>query len=95
MIKKMGIREITRNFSVIDKYDYIEIEDKKTHKLKGIFISGKYVEEIKNIVKKIIENKKKKEVEEILQFVGIANGDTKNMSEKELREYHAKRYSDK
>ena len=95
MIKKMGIREITRNFSVIDKYDYIEIEDKKTHKLKGIFISGKYVEEIKNIVKKIIENKKKKEVEEILKFVGIANGDTKNMSEKELREYHAKRYSDK
>ncbi len=95
MIKRMGIREIARNLKLLDKFDYIEVEDKKTHKIKGIFISGKYLDEIKEIVRKIIEEKKKKEVEEILKFVGIAEGDTKNMSEKELREYHAKKYSNK
>ncbi len=94
MIKKMGIREITRNFSIIDEYDYIEIEDKKTHKIKGAFISGKYLDDIREVVRKIIEEKKQKEIDEILQFAGIASGDTKNMSEKELREYHAQKYAD-
>ena len=33
MTAKMGIREVTRNFSSLDKYDYVEIEDKKTNKI--------------------------------------------------------------
>lgn len=52
MTTKMGIRDITRNFSILDKYDYVEIEDKKTHKIKGLFISDKYVDEIKKILTK-------------------------------------------
>jgi len=40
---KIGIRELVRDTSILDRYDYIEIEDKKTHKSKGIFVSGKYV----------------------------------------------------
>ncbi len=32
MTKKIGIREVTRNFSILNNYDYVEIEDKKTHK---------------------------------------------------------------
>ena len=43
MTAKVGIRDIVRNFSMLDKYDYIEIEDKKTHKIKGMFISDKYI----------------------------------------------------
>ncbi|WP_035588009.1 hypothetical protein [Hippea jasoniae] len=95
MIKKMGIREITKNFSAIDRYDYIEIEDKKTHQIKGIIVSGRYVNEIRDIVRKVIEEKKKKEIDEILRFAGIADGDTTNLSEKELRIIHAKKYTDK
>ena len=54
---KMSIREITRNFKDIDKYDYIEIEDKKTNTIKGIIVSGKYLDEIRAIIKKVIEEK--------------------------------------
>jgi len=92
MTKKMGIREIIRNFSVIDRYDYIEVEDKKTHKIKGIFISGKYLDEIREIVKKIIEEKKKKEIEEILKFAGIANGEFGEKTFQELKAEKRKKY---
>ena len=50
MTKKIGIREVTRNFSILDEYDYVEIEDKKTHEYKGMFISSKYAKEFKREV---------------------------------------------
>ena len=43
-MSKMSIREIIRNFKDVDKYDYIEIEDKKTNTIKGIIVSGKYLD---------------------------------------------------
>ena len=92
---KMSIREITRNFKDIDKYDYIEIEDKKTNTIKGIIVSGKYLDEIRAMIKKIIEEKKRKEIDEFMKFAGIVSGDTKDMSEKELRKYHASKYLEK
>jgi hypothetical protein len=70
MTKKIGIREVTRNFSILDEYDYVEIEDKKTHKVKGIFVSEKYLDD----VREFLEDKKTKEIQEQLdemsQFIG-------------------------
>ncbi|WP_187646870.1 hypothetical protein [Nitrosophilus labii] len=70
MTKKIGIRELARNIKILDEYDLIEIEDKKTKKSKGIFVSNKYADEIK----KLIEEKEKREKEErlkrILKFAG-------------------------
>jgi hypothetical protein len=59
---KIGIRELVRDTSILDKYDIIKIVDKKSHKLKGIFISSEYAKE----VEKFLEEKKKKEVQEKL-----------------------------
>jgi len=70
MTKRVGIREVTRNFSILDEYDYVEIEDKKTHKVKGMFISEKLLDD----VRKFLENKKTKEtqkkLDEIKKFAG-------------------------
>ena len=32
---RLGVREITRNFNILENYDYVEIEDKKNHNLKS------------------------------------------------------------
>jgi len=70
MTKRVGIREVTRNFSILDEYDYVEIEDKKTHKIKGMFISEELIDDVKNF----LEEKKAKEIQEQLdemsQFAG-------------------------
>ena len=70
MTKRIGIREVTRNFSILDEYDYVEIEDKKTHKIKGMFVSEKLLDD----VREFLRDKKAKEIQEQLdemsQFVG-------------------------
>ena len=66
MTKRLGIREVTRNFSILDEYDYVEIEDKKTHEYKGMFISSKYAEEFK----KFLDEKKQEKLDRLKQFAG-------------------------
>ena len=70
MTKRIGIRDVTRNFSILDEYDYVEIEDKKTHKVKGMFVSAKLLDD----VRKFLEDKEAKEIQEqldeIKQFAG-------------------------
>jgi hypothetical protein len=38
MTTTMSIRELTRNGSMFGEYDYIDIEDRKSHEYKGVFI---------------------------------------------------------
>ena len=66
MTKKVGIREVSRNFSILDEYDYVEIEDKKTHEIKGMFISSKYIEEFKNF----LDQKKQEKLDRLKKFSG-------------------------
>lgn len=47
MTTTIGIRELVRNSKILDQYDYVDIEDKKTHEYKGLFVSAKYAQEFK------------------------------------------------
>ncbi len=89
MTQKVGIRDVMRNFKILEQYDIVEIEDKKTKKLKGLFISEKWAKELKDNIEKMIEQKRQEEVNEIMKFAGIADGDTKNLSAKEIRKMRA------
>ena len=66
MTKRVGIREVTRNFSILDEYDYVDIEDKKTHEYKGMFISSKYAKEFK----KFLDEKKQEKLDRLRKFAG-------------------------
>jgi len=70
MSTKVGIRELVRDTSILDKYDYIEIEDKKTHKSKGIFVSEKYAKDIQEFLEKTITLEKKKKLDRFLKYAG-------------------------
>lgn len=88
----IGVRDIPRNINLLQNYDYIDIEDKKTKEYKGLLISSKYADEIKAFLKKKLEAEKQKELDEIMQFAGILNGETKNMSAKEIKASKVERY---
>ena len=91
----IGVRDISRNINILQNYDYINIEDKKTKEYKGLLISSKYADLIKEILKKKIEEERQKELDEIMQFSGIASGDTENMSVQEIKARKIDRYTDK
>ena len=85
MTTTMSIRELTRNGRMFGQYDYINIEDKKSNEYKGVFISSKYADMVKDFLKKEIEKQQKKELDEIMQFAGIMDGESKNLSMQELK----------
>ena len=81
----MSIRELTRNGSMFANYDYINIEDKKSNEYKGVFISSKYADLVKEFLEKEIAKQKKKKLNDIMQFAGIMDGDSNNLSIQELK----------
>jgi len=70
MTKRVGIREFVRNSKILDEYDYIDIEDKKTHEYKGLFISAKYADEFKKLIEARIKQEREKELDVIRRFAG-------------------------
>ena len=70
MTMKVGMRELARNSNILDGYDYVEVEDKKTHEYKGLFISPKYAEEFKAFLKDKIDKKAQEQWDRIKPFLG-------------------------
>ena len=70
MTARLGVREITRNFSILEDYDYVEIEDKKTHNLKGLFVSNKYAQEFKKFIDAQRSKEHQEKLDRVMQYVG-------------------------
>ena len=94
MTAKLGVREIVRNFNILESYDYVEIEDKKTHKLKGLFVSAELLDEVKEFVDKKLRSRKKQEIDEMMQFVGMVNGDFENLNVQDIKSMKKAKYDE-
>jgi len=70
MTIKVGYRELARNSNILDGYDYVEVEDKKTHEYKGLFVSPKYADEIKDFLEAKISKEIQEQLDEMMQFAG-------------------------
>ncbi|MBN2783110.1 MAG: hypothetical protein JXQ66_07720 [Campylobacterales bacterium] len=83
MTAVIGMRELVRNSKLLENYDYVEIEDKKTHEYKGLFISPKYAKEFKELLEKKISDEKQKDLDEIMQFAGSFDGEFTDLTTNE------------
>ena len=92
MTMKVGMRDLARNLNLLDGYDYLDVEDKKTHEYKGLFISPKYADEFKNFLEDKFSKEKQEKLNRIMQFTGIADGNANDLNEKEMRGVHASKY---
>ncbi len=88
MTAVFSVRELTRNSGDLSDYDYVEIEDKKSKKRRGLFVSEKYADEVKAFIdrKKQLDAEKQKEL--LLQHAGIGTGDIGEKSFRELKSIH-------
>ncbi|CAA6805496.1 MAG: Unknown protein [uncultured Sulfurovum sp.] len=93
----MSIRELTRNGSMFSEYDYIDIEDRKSHEYKGVFISAKYADEVKAFLEQKLAKEKQKKLDKIMKFAGAVKVEERfqDKDAKEIRETIAKeKYSE-
>jgi len=93
----MSIRELTRNGNMFGEYDYIDIEDKKSHEYKGVFISAQYADDVKKFLDKKLAKEKQAKIDRLMQFAGTVQIEEKfkHKNAKELRKMIAEeKYSE-
>lgn len=90
MTTTVGIREIARDINLLNNYDYVDVEDKKSHDYKGLFVSPKYAGWVKKMIEEQIADQKQKKIDELFVFVGIADGDATDISDKDMKSVKAK-----
>jgi len=88
----IGMRDLVRNSNILDNYDYVDVEDKKTHKYKGLFISPKYAHEFKAFLEDKIAKKKQEKIDRLMKFAGSCVVDERfnNLTSSQITEKVAK-----
>ncbi|MCD6173602.1 MAG: hypothetical protein J7J96_07405 [Sulfurimonas sp.] len=66
----VGMRELARNLNILDGYDYVDVEDKKTHEYKGLFVSPKYADEFKSFLEDKISKEHQVKLDRIMKYAG-------------------------
>jgi len=84
----VSIRDLVRNSSIIENYDYVKVVDKRKNEIKGIFLSPKYAKEFQ----KFLKEKKQKEIDEFMQFVGMVNGEFEDMKVQDIKTKKKEKY---
>lgn len=87
MLITIGMRDLARDSSILSQHDLIDIEDKRTHKYKGVFVSAAYAPKVKDFVKRDIEATKQKKLDAIMSIAGSLTIDPKydNLTGREMR----------
>jgi hypothetical protein len=70
MTMVVGMRDLARNSNILDGYDYVDVEDKKTHEYKGLFISPKYADEFKTFLAGKITQEQQEKWDRLMKYVG-------------------------
>lgn len=86
MTTTLSIRELTRSGSMLSEYDYIDIEDRKSHQYKGVFVPLHHAAEVKEFLQKKIEAEQQRKINELLQFAGLAHGDFGDATLQDLKQ---------
>ncbi len=92
----MSIRDLTRSGSTLLDYDYIDIEDKKAHEYKGVFVPNKYATDVKAFIDKQVKKEQEIALAELMQFAGsnALKEEFQSLSSKELRRARSKKHED-
>ena len=92
MTMTVGMRELARNSNILNGYDYVDVEDKKTHEYKGLFVSPKYADEFKKFLDDKISKEEQRQLDEIAKFAGKGKVYERfnNLTSSQIREKVAK-----
>lgn len=94
MTARLGVRDIVRNFNILENYEYVEIEDKKTHALKGLFVSAELLDDVKKFIDEKLIAQKQQKIDALMPFVGMVSGVFDELSAQEIKAIKREKYRD-
>ena len=94
---QISVREFTKYFTKLQDEEWVEIIDKKSNKLKGVYLNAKEAMKVKKILQHIKEQEKQKKLSQIMRYAGKMHleKDFENLSNEELKIAIAKRKNGK
>ena len=78
MTTKVSVRELVRNSNILKEYDFVEVEDKKSKKLRGIFVSPKLADEFKEFLEAKKQQKIQKKIDALNAIIPLPPGNLKD-----------------
>ena len=72
---KISIRELSRKVKDLAKYDFVDIEDKKSNQYRGVFISPKHAKDVKRFLESKLKKEKNDRLKRVMKFLGMAKGE--------------------
>ncbi|MBE8189701.1 MAG: hypothetical protein HAW58_02270 [Candidatus Thioglobus sp.] len=83
----IGMRDLVRDSSIFNHYDYVNIEDKRSHKYKGLLVGATHAAAVKAFLDKNIAAERQKKLDAIMSIAGTLTIDPKfdNLSGREIR----------
>ncbi|MDD3466481.1 MAG: hypothetical protein PHE67_04955 [Campylobacterales bacterium] len=92
MTARLGVRDVVRNFNILENYEYVEIEDKKTHALKGLFVSAELIDEVKAFLDAKLAEQRQKKLDALMPFVGMVSGAFDTLTPQEIKSAKKEKY---
>lgn len=89
---QVGVREFVKDFNKLQNVDMVEIIDKKTKNLKGIYLSKDEALKVKHLLEKEREKEREERLKKFMKYAGSMEVDERfeGLEGKELREAVAK-----
>jgi len=91
-VASLSIRELTRSGKTLQEFDYIDIEDRKSHEYKGVFVPQSHAADVKEFLSKKLKRERQEKERQIMKFAGIAKGETGGKTYRELATEKAGKY---
>jgi len=92
MTARLGVRDVVRNFNILEEYEYVEIEDKKSHALKGLFVSAELTADVMAFLDKKLATEKQKKLDDLMAFAGMVNGEFDTLTHQEIKAMKKEKY---
>lgn len=91
MTTTLSIRELTRNGAILGDYDYVDIEDRKSHLYKGVFVPERHAKLVKDYLDSKILQEKQQKLANLMRFAGAATGSIGDTSIQSIKAEKGKR----
>jgi len=85
MITKVSVREFVRNSNILKEYDFVEVEDKKSKKIRGIFISAELAKEFREFLELKNEKEIQKKLDALNRLKDIGDGLLKDLTIQDIK----------
>lgn len=85
MTETLSIRELSRSGEELQQFDYVDIEDRKSRRYKGVFVPAPHAQAVKEFLEEKLRLERKAKSQALSRFAGLATGEIGEAAVQDLK----------